>query len=978
MKKHLLHFIIISFVFLLGNQAYAQNNCPALPKKKEFDTLGYIKAEIPTDPARPLGLWLGQGIVNRSGQLRPGYIPSNKPTWAIATAVAWNYARNVVQRVEYPKIGYWMATLVQETELRCATGMTWSAPAQVPTAYNPATVYAAQINNGCLQIEGPGSAYSALQQAYPYGRFPTASYHTLMEGVDGYEASALVKTYYDSYTSQIFNYNAGWDFYEKIDCKDQYDAYAYEKMSASAYNGGPNAFLNALPILNNAGPGCWTGLPATTAGYANDIAKWISVFENNTAYCDYPAGSTWGGYYNGNMAWADVTKYLGIIDNMYPEINFAVDVIPEVQAAFIAKAGAIGNTIPFQQFGSVIDAIVLNLPLERPTMVEGTPMGASLSCSGSVLPFGHVEILDGSTTMCLGSSVTLELVVDAGGGANPTYKWFSGSTSGPVIGTGRTITITPTATGVFNYAAQICNSAGCYTVYSNNQNACQDPRNRNGFKITVNNCGGCGFTASATSVNTPCTGMNAGTINLTLTNAPANYSVTYTANTPLGPVSNTFNTSGSTVSIPNVRDGSYNLVLQSLSNPACRAYTNVIVNYTTAINEYVDATRVSLSADKCTATVRAEVKELPAPCNWKVRTFVNVFFQWENWVNVGIVTSTGISTLEKWTRIALKPEIDTWNDVPISEQVMTLNTGDRIDIYMALTPTPGATQLRAYTTQIFNENNVLVHTIVSPAGASNAGPVLAGGYTVTCPNPTPPTYTFSWSPALTTMTNTSTQSNGTININFTTPTLYTVSAQHPTNPQCIIRDTLTIQPTCPTALPVSLFSLEAIRQDQSVEVLWNTALEVNLDHFVVERSVDGQNFSELGSVEPKQGASYPRGYVFIDNNPLYVLTYYRLKIVNADNTVEYSNVVSVPGLYNFSLAVYPNPFENNTTIQITGANDLAPQSWTYRLIDMHGRIVESGLSSAVSQNVGAQLSAGVYVIEVVYGSTVLKEKIIKY
>lgn len=972
--------LLPTFISLfLVNSLFGQNNCPSLPKKTSFDTLAYIKAEIPTDPARPLGLWLGQGIVQRTPtERRPGYIPSNKPSWAIATAVAWNYARNIDQRVEYPKIGYWMATLVQETELRCATGLTWSAPAQVPIAYNPATVYAAQINNGCLQIEGPGSAYSALQQGYPYGRFPTASYHTLMEGVDGYEASALVKTYYDSYTGQIFNYNMGWNFYKNIDCKDQYDPYAYEKMTASAYNAGPNGFLSAKPILDNTGPGCWTGLPATTAGYANDIAKWISVFENNTGYCDYPAGSTWGGYYNNNMAWADVTHYLGIIDNMYPEINFATDVIPSVQAAFVAKAGSLAGTIPFQQFGSVIDAIVLKLPLERPTYVEGSPVGGSMTCSGSILPYGHVEILDGSTTMCLGNSVTLELVVDAGGGTNPTYKWFANSTSGTLLGTGRTITITPTSTGVFRYAAQICNSAGCYTVYSNNQNACQDSRNVNGFKVTVNNCSGCSFTASATSVNTPCTGMNAGTINLTLTNAPANYKVTYTANTPLGPISNTFNSSGNTVAINNLRDGSYNVILEDLSNPACRAYTNVIVNYTTAINEYIDATKVSLSADKCTATVKADLKELPAPCNWKVQTYVDVFFQWENWVNVGVSTSTGISTLEKFTRIAIKPEIDTWNDVPVSEQVMSLNTGDQIDIYMALTTTPGATQLRAYTTKIYDENNVLVHTIVAPAGASNSGPYHAGSYTVTCPTPALPAYTYTWSPALTTMTNTARTSNGTIGITFNTPTTYTVTAQHPTNAACRLTDTLIIQPTCPTALPVNFVSFTAtLLNEQAVELNWSTAMEENASYFQVERSLDGVHFIGLRTVPATGYSSSLKSYDYIDHYAVRGTIYYRIAEYDVNGTKMYSGVRAVTGVKKLNLTVYPNPSVNSFNVFVEGEDNNEKISLV--IYDVLGNVAERKMvSSNTTTIVGEHLAQGAYILHVQKpDETIAIQKLIK-
>ena len=89
-------------------------------------------------------------------------------------------------------------------------------------------------------------------------------------------------------------------------------------------------------------------------------------------------------------------------------------------------------------------------------------------------------------------------------------------------------------------------------------------------------------------------------------------------------------------------------------------------------------------------------------------------------------------------------------------------------------------------------------------------------------------------------------------------------------------------------------------------------------------------------------------------------------------------MVSVPGLYNFSLELYPNPFEGNTTVQINGINESAPTTWMYQIIDMNGRMVESGHSSSYMQNIGSTLISGVYVVEVIYGPVVLKEKMIKY
>ncbi|HWZ22104.1 MAG TPA: hypothetical protein VNW06_05590, partial [Cytophagaceae bacterium] len=164
-----IQLLFITFSFFLVTTVLAQvNNCPAYPKKDTWDTLGYIKTEIPTDATKAKGIWLGQGTTNG----KPGFIPTNHPGWAIGIAHAWNYSRNMNQRVEYPHIGYWMATLIQESELSCVPGSTWGAVAQEPVVYQggsaPGDADAAvkMSLGGCYQIEGPNiSAWDALIQA---------------------------------------------------------------------------------------------------------------------------------------------------------------------------------------------------------------------------------------------------------------------------------------------------------------------------------------------------------------------------------------------------------------------------------------------------------------------------------------------------------------------------------------------------------------------------------------------------------------------------------------------------------------------------------------------------------------------------------------------------------------------------------------------------------------------------------------------
>ena len=79
------------------------------------------------------------------------------------------------------------------------------------------------------------------------------------------------------------------------------------------------------------------------------------------------------------------------------------------------------------------------------------------------------------------------------------------------------------------------------------------------------------------------------------------------------------------------------------------------------------------------------------------------------------------------------------------------------------------------------------------------------------------------------------------------------------------------------------------------------------------KSVDFNNWLEIGK-EPASGNSVKiQYYQFEDNQILYPNNYYKLKIVDADNTFQYSKIISVenPTIANGNLVLYPNPTEAN-------------------------------------------------------------------
>lgn len=82
-------------------------------------------------------------------------------------------------------------------------------------------------------------------------------------------------------------------------------------------------------------------------------------------------------------------------------------------------------------------------------------------------------------------------------------------------------------------------------------------------------------------------------------------------------------------------------------------------------------------------------------------------------------------------------------------------------------------------------------------------------------------------------------------------------------------------------------------EGDSVRLEWQTGKEVNLQKFVIERKTPQSSYIEINSLQPKGDNSY---YTYLDesvyksNSTVYI---YRLKILDNDNQITYTNEVSV-------------------------------------------------------------------------------------
>lgn len=115
-----------------------------------------------------------------------------------------------------------------------------------------------------------------------------------------------------------------------------------------------------------------------------------------------------------------------------------------------------------------------------------------------------------------------------------------------------------------------------------------------------------------------------------------------------------------------------------------------------------------------------------------------------------------------------------------------------------------------------------------------------------------------------------------------------------------------------TILPVELVSLSATPINNSfIEVEWVTASELNNDYFELQRSTDAIHYQTI-SVIPGHGTTSETQYYDYDDDQVVenITYYYRLKQVDFDGTIDYSDVVNATISVNasiFEFEIYPNP-----------------------------------------------------------------------
>lgn len=112
----------------------------------------------------------------------------------------------------------------------------------------------------------------------------------------------------------------------------------------------------------------------------------------------------------------------------------------------------------------------------------------------------------------------------------------------------------------------------------------------------------------------------------------------------------------------------------------------------------------------------------------------------------------------------------------------------------------------------------------------------------------------------------------------------------------VTNDAVRYTPNCAPCLIVlnaAYKNLVGTAQESGNLIEWETLFEDDVDHFVLERSLDGQNFVDVAEMRAEGNVDKGATYQIMDETPYSPNSYYRLREMSIDGEASHSEVISV-------------------------------------------------------------------------------------
>jgi hypothetical protein len=172
--------------------------------------------------------------------------------------------------------------------------------------------------------------------------------------------------------------------------------------------------------------------------------------------------------------------------------------------------------------------------------------------------------------------------------------------------------------------------------------------------------------------------------------------------------------------------------------------------------------------------------------------------------------------------------------------------------------------------------------------------------------------------------------------------------------------------TASGSLPIHSMNLSGSVDQGQHRLNWNIVADEAIESIRLEVSAEGRNFTKL---EDLTGTTRQFAYKPMDSKPLY----YRLFVTTASQLTYYSNIVSLKETATSANYTLLSNRINGSDIVVNSKG-----SYSWRLLDMNGRSLQNGrLTNGVNRLQTPVLNSGMYLLQVVDGTNITTERLIK-
>ena len=182
-------------------------------------------------------------------------------------------------------------------------------------------------------------------------------------------------------------------------------------------------------------------------------------------------------------------------------------------------------------------------------------------------------------------------------------------------------------------------------------------------------------------------------------------------------------------------------------------------------------------------------------------------------------------------------------------------------------------------------------------------------------------------------------------------------------------------PLAGIVLPIKFTSFTAVKKANDAILTWAVQNESSTNlNYEVERSINGIQFEKINTINPYNNSSSSNVYTIVDENIVNVknngIFYYRIRQIDVDGKLVYSEIKSIRVNDVAILSAFPNPTKTFTTIKIEAT---ATETININIVNSDGKQVQNvGMQVQKGVNLKAidlsTLAAGNYLIKAIIGN----------